>query len=572
MQDPRSPPDPEALGGEDDSGRLNPYLEDLSRKLVWLFVFRGALAALLLTGIVWVARRAGSGTFVPGLRVAVAAAVAALGFTAASVFWMRRIRRWIPFTYLQLSFDLLLWTTVVYGTGGPGSYFVYLLDLVVLLGAVYLGTRGVAVLGAAAFALYVGLAAALARGFLPWPTGYEPANPAEASALLSVVKLAPDAVSILGVTLLGAYLARRAQQVSRGYREAERAHADLAARSEFIVRSLPVGLITADQGGRIRTANPEACRLLGRSDADLLGRPLHRVVGLPTLQPGVDATETGELHLERPEGAAATADYAAARLRDAAGTPIGTLVILRDMTEIRAIQRDLARAERLSALGKISAGLAHEIRNPLGAIRGAIELLPSDPDDPDAARLRPLLLREVDRINELVTQMLTLARPVPPRPARVRLRPLVDEVVTLARRDPRLSPGRIEVDLPGDPEAWADGAQLRQIVWNLVKNALQEAPEGGPVRVSGAEAPDGGIEVCIEDGGPGIAEDERDRIFDLFYSRRPYGVGIGLAIVRQLVTNHGGRVEVDRSDLGGARFRVWLPAGPVPLADPGASG
>jgi PAS domain S-box-containing protein len=541
-----------------DQRRLNPFLEDLSRKILWLIVFRAVVALLLLAGTAIVVSQAGRGASAPSARLLFGVGGFALLASAASVLAMGRVRAWVRFTYAQLGIDLLLWTAVVYGTGGPGSYFVYLLDLAVLLGAVYVGVAGAAAVGLAALLLYAALSAGLALGWLPWPPGYEPPSAAEAAAVLSVRTLAPDAVSLLGVALLGSLLAYRTQQVSLGVRAAERAHADLAARSELIVRSLPIGLLTTDLDGRVRAANPEACRLLGRPQDELLRLQLSRLLRLPTPPPGRPSAEHGELRLQRPDRTEAAVDYALVSVRDAEGTIVGQMAILRDVTELVAIRGELNRAERLSTLGKVAAGLAHEIRNPLGAIRSAIDLLRTDDADPDSDRLRSVLLREVDRINALVTQMLTLARPQAPEKTRLGVRGLVDDVLALAREDRQPGSKRIEVDVPEGLEALADAAQIRQVLWNLLRNAFQATPHEGLVRVRAA-ALEGGVEIRVDDAGPGVPEEERERVFELFYSRRPYGVGIGLATCRQIVGAHGGRILVESSDLGGASFRVWLP-------------
>jgi two-component system sensor histidine kinase HydH len=435
--------------------RLNPFLEDLPHKLLWLVVFRAVIALLLLAGSAVVLFRAGAPSTVPGTRVMFGAGGGMLVVVALSVLAMRGVRDWVRFAYLQLAVDVLLWTVIVYGTGGPTSYFVYLLDLVVLLAAVYVGVRGAAVFGVAAFVLYGAMAAGLAIGWLPWPAGYEPLGPAEAAAALSFRQLAPDAISILGIGVLGGFLAYRAERISVDVRRAERAHADLAARFD-----------------------------------DVRG--------------------------------------------------------------------ELDAAQRLSTLGKVAAGLAHEIRNPLGAIRGAIELLPTSAADVEAERLRALVLREVDRINELVTQMLTLARPQAPQLSTVSVRAVVHEVAQLAGEDRKLGGATIAVRAPEDFELRANAAQLRQVLWNLLKNAVQVGPPDTAIRVE-VVAADGGVEIRVDDAGPGVPPEDRERVFDLFYSSRPYGVGIGLATCRQIVVAHGGRIRAETSDLGGASFRVWLP-------------
>jgi integral membrane sensor domain MASE1 len=148
--------------------RLNPFLEDLSRKLLWLAVFRAVVALLLLAGNAMILVRAGDDASAPGTRVLLGIAGGMLVFTALTALAMPRVRDWIRFTYFQLLIDVVLWALLVWGTGGPDSYFVYLLDLVVLLAAVYLGVRGAAVLGIAASLLYAAMAAGLASA---GPTG-----------------------------------------------------------------------------------------------------------------------------------------------------------------------------------------------------------------------------------------------------------------------------------------------------------------------------------------------------------------------------------------------------------------
>mgnify|MGYP000047136460 CR=1 FL=1 len=434
--------------------RHNPFREDLSRKLLWLLVFRCGTALLLLAGSALALFRGAAAAAAPPARLLVGAAGAMLVLGAASVLVLRWVRDWVRFTWLQLALDVVLWTVVVYGTGGPASYFVYLLDLVVLLGAVYLGVPGAVGLGLAAGSLYAILAAGLGFGWLPWPPGYVPASPEQAAGLLSLQQLAPDLLSIAGVALLGGFLAHRAQQITGAARAAERATAHLAAN-------------------------------------------------------------------------------------------------------LRAIRAELDQAQRLSDLGRLAAGLAHEIRNPLGAIRGAIELLPLPEGDPEAGRLRQVVLREVDRINELVAQMLTLARPQAPQPATVRLRALVHDIARLVGEDRRLGHATLAVEVPEDLELTADAGQLRQVLWNLVRNAVQAAPRAA-VRIRAAPV-DGGVELHVDDAGPGVPEEDRERVFDLFFSTRPYGVGVGLATCRQIVLAHGGRIWVEPSDLGGASFRVFLP-------------
>ncbi len=217
------------------------------------------------------------------------------------------------------------------------------------------------------------------------------------------------------------------------------------------------------------------------------------------------------------------------------------------------------RAERLAALGRVATALAHEIRNPLGSISGSIDLIREAPGlDDDERRLCDIVRSEVDRLNDLVSDMMNLARPRPVQLAKTDLARIVADVVQLARRS-----GRGERDVPllyEGPEqlvALVDGDQFRQLVWNLVRNAVQASGADAPVRVRlGREA--GLLTVEVADHGPGIPADMRDRIFDAFVTTRSQGVGIGLAVVQQIVEAHEATIAVLDSPGGGTTFRVEL--------------
>ena len=248
----------------------------------------------------------------------------------------------------------------------------------------------------------------------------------------------------------------------------------------------------------------------------------------------------------------------------------GTLVVFQDLTEIVGLRDQAQRAERLAALGRLAAGLAHEIRNPLGSISGSVELVrDSNVLEEEDRHLLNTVLREVARLDELVTTMLDVGRPRPPERTRVDLRHLAAEIVEAAERGPSRE-GGIRVRLvDGAPDEAAspdspllvdaDPGQLRQLLWNLVKNAIQFSPRDGLVEVFvGIE----GSHVCLRvtDEGPGVAEEDRAQLFDMFFTKRRHGVGLGLALVKQIVDAHDALIHVDEGPAGGASFVILLPA------------
>lgn len=244
------------------------------------------------------------------------------------------------------------------------------------------------------------------------------------------------------------------------------------------------------------------------------------------------------------------AGYLAERLRLTGGA-------LRDAND-----RALA-AERLAMLGRIAAGLAHEIRNPLGSIAGSIEMLREAPGlNEDDRKLCDIIQRESGRLENLVSDMMDLARPRKPAPEPVDVVELARDVVALASRSDRSGSGDVAVRYEGpDAPVWAycDSSQMRQVVWNLVRNAVQASGAGQTVRVV-VEPVGEAIRLKVEDQGPGIPDASLSKIFDGFYTTRVTGAGIGLAVVRKIIDEHkpfGARVNV-RSTSQGATFEVVL--------------
>jgi signal transduction histidine kinase len=244
--------------------------------------------------------------------------------------------------------------------------------------------------------------------------------------------------------------------------------------------------------------------------------------------------------------AALLSGYLAERLRRTGG-------------QLAEAQERAARAEQLALLGRFAAGLAHEVRNPLGAIAGSIDLLATSPGLQQEDRvLCEIVRRETDRLNDLVTDMLELARPRLPSKAPTDLRATALEVVRLSAQSGRGSDVRVGYE--GEQEAVlidADAAQLRQVLWNLVRNAIQASSAGAFVAVRVLRRGEA-VEFEVQDQGKGISDVARGQLFDAFFTTRTQGVGIGLAVVKRIVDDHGWTIEVDSQEGKGATFRVRI--------------
>jgi signal transduction histidine kinase/3D (Asp-Asp-Asp) domain-containing protein len=231
---------------------------------------------------------------------------------------------------------------------------------------------------------------------------------------------------------------------------------------------------------------------------------------------------------------------------------------------LEAVTRRAEQAERLAMLGRLAAALAHEIRNPLGSIRGSIELLRTGGAlDSQDQRLCEIIEREASRLNDLVTDMVDLSRPRSPELSATDLAAVAQAVVQLARGSSRGEDITIVYHGPSSLVVRADPAQMRQLLWNLVRNAMQASSAGNEVQVELARNTDGAVRMSVSDAGAGIPASSRDRIFDAFFTTRSHGVGIGLAVVKQVSDAHGFDIEVESEFDSGTTFAMHIPTASV---------
>jgi two-component system sensor histidine kinase PilS (NtrC family) len=250
-------------------------------------------------------------------------------------------------------------------------------------------------------------------------------------------------------------------------------------------------------------------------------------------------------------------------LRDSRGEEIGAILVFQDLTQIVEMEEQLRRSERLGAVGQLAAGMAHEIRNPLASLSGAVELLLADlpSDGPSAGRLTQIVRRETERLDRLVSDFLSYARPGEGRIERVPLGELMDEICQLLAAGEHAEI-QLVVEIPDGLCATGDPDQLREVFWNLVLNAVQSEPRDGRVLVRGAEVDtESGTAVRIEviDRGGGIDPEILERVFEPFFTTRPKGTGLGLATVHRVVEAHGGELSVSSPPGEGTTVRVLLP-------------
>ena len=326
-----------------------------------------------------------------------------------------------------------------------------------------------------------------------------------------------------------------------------------------IVDSMPNGLISIDEHGKIVTYNQNALDLLNMPESEIVGLNLNKLIDLN--KTGISKTLSGrstvmnqEINYENHDGKNSPLLISATPLKSENHDRSGAVILLSDLQKIRSLEERVRQSEKLAALGKLSAGVAHEIRNPLSSIRGFAGFLANSLSErPREQNYAQIMVREVDRINHVVSDLLTFAKPNKIQTANVKIQELIAHTKALVGADAKSRGIRIVEKIhPPIPEVLLDENQITQAILNLLLNAVQFSPEGSGVVEIGAEwnARQNDLNLWVKDNGPGLSSEQRRNMFDPFYTTRKLGTGLGLAIVHNIVTNHGGHVRVESPPKG----------------------
>jgi two-component system nitrogen regulation sensor histidine kinase GlnL len=347
-----------------------------------------------------------------------------------------------------------------------------------------------------------------------------------------------------------------------------------------VIDSVGDGVIVLDQQGTVTLINPAAEEITGISRRQGQGQTFNDIfAGVKTLLEMVAKTAASGMTISDYENIALTkashitpVSATTSPLLKDNGEQIGTILILRDLTNIRELERAVRQADRLSTLGTLAAGLAHEIKNPLGGIKGAAQLLERElPDGSELCDYTGIMLKEVQRVNRIVEELLELASPRPLKPSKVNLHKTLGDILILQKR----AVGKKTVNFlqqfdPSIPPLLGDESLLIQLFLNLIKNAVEAVRENGVIRVTSRVVADYSmtqkgerrsrmVAIEISDDGPGIQKDDMEHLFTPFFTTKPNGTGLGLAICHKIVSEHRGMIKVDSEPTRGTTFTVMLP-------------
>ena len=454
---------------------------------------------------------------------------------------------------LQVLTDLVMVSLVVHETGGWDSSLNFLYPLVIIVAGILLPRVWAHLVAALAFILY---GTVLELNYYGVVRSYCTTAP-ELKALQGIIFV--NLFAYLAVAYLAGQLVAKLRQARVELKDASGALEDLQILHENIIQSISSGLITTGLDGRITLVNSAAQKLLECTQDQLLGKPVAPLF-LDALPNGESQTHA-EVRFDTKGTFRKTVRVRVAALNVPERGALGYVYALDDLTEIRRLEREVRMQDRLAAVGRLAAAIAHEIRNPLTSIAGSVSMLSSVPEMNEEHRhLLDIVTRESQRLNGIITDFLAYSRGKKYQFDRVDLVLLLEDTLTLMRHRMIAEDTGIAIETRFDvAEAWAiaDGDKIKQVFWNITENAVRAMRQGGRLKV-GIESLEDDWQISFADTGTGMSPQQTEKIFEPFQSSFEGGTGLGLAVVYQIVQAHEGKVWARSKPGQGTTFILRL--------------
>jgi len=541
----------------------------LRRHILWLLLIRVIFFTLLI-GITAALTLLGTQVLLPPPAVTLAFLAVLFIFSIGSTALLQkndlRLQR---FGLIQFLSDTLFAAVLVYGTGCSQSIFTPVFILPVIAGGLIMYRTGGLMSAAAATILYGLVLFMEYAGVLPdymAEIGYVTFHDVlKATNLFAVYGATFFLTAFLSGTI-AARLRTTEEALSRTSLEFDR----LTLLYKQIFEDISTGIITVDDAGAITSYNTAAGRITGYPPGEVIGRPIGD--HFPSLH--LEKMSVRQVvDLKKKDGSMIRAGYSFSRLNlppDPDRTDVACdnckVITLQDISTIEKMEKRVREAEKMAAIGELSASIAHDFRNPLAAISGCAQLLALEEGDQEGTgkSLSTIILRESNRMAKTITDFLQFARPAVIQEEWFDLQRLVIESIA-AEQDlhTRYLKGLIEMNIPENLDGFGDRQQLQTVLTHLLENSLTFSPEEkGPITVSAREGSwndTNGIRIEVRDLGSGIDPATREKIFQPFFSTRENGTGLGLAIIRQIVENHHGEIAVISNPEQGCTMQIFLP-------------
>src|SRR5687768_7115339 len=453
---------------------------------------------------------------------------------------------------VQIGGDLAVETLLVYFTGGLDSPFSFLYLVSVITASMLLYRRGGLLAASGASILYGVLVDLMYYGVFPLPQ-QSLFLPTTWTASRLYFNMAANFAGFYATALLTSYLSEKLQRTSEELDANRQNLAELRALNQNVVESIPSGLITLSQYGIATFVNPAGSQILQMQPAFILDRHVTEL-GFFSIDDWTAARE----ELDRGEVVRREIDelivgavrrsigFAVSPLSTLEGKPTGYTLIFQDLTDMKKLEAEVRLKDKMAAVGELSAGIAHEIRNPLAAIAGSVQVLKSSKSlTAQEQRLMSIVLKESERLNKSISDFLRFVRPQEKYSVEFDVAASLDETLDLLTNSPELNANhRIQREImPASFFLVGDADQIRQVFWNLARNAFQAMPNGGLLAVHTLVA-NGSYNIVFADSGRGMTASDLSRLFQPFRTNFPSGTGLGMAISYRIVQEHGGKIEV----------------------------
>ncbi len=549
----------------------------LKEQLLWMLLLRIILYTLLL-GISYVLSELEFSVIILPNSALILLLLAVYTITIISALILLRLEDNIQkFGFLQSIFDTIFASILIYFTGISSSIFTSVYFFAIITGGLILPRRGGLIAASASTLLYGGILYLEYRGYIPgYLDTFDYIPTQKAPELINI--FAVKGLTFFLAALLSAMFGMRLVSTEEVLTDTIQSFDKLSHLYKTIFDNIATGIITTDDRNIITSANNAARSITGYRLESLVGRNLMEL--FPDLERSDPATRKA-MDFAKPDGSKIRIGYSLTSLNTdnypintgtgARGPEDSKLVTLQDISEIEKLESKIRQGEKMAAIGMMSAGIAHDFRNPLTAISGSAQILAEEftlvetGNSEENLELAQIILRESNRLIITIADFLKFARPDRAERKWFSLVDCINEVLQVCRADPDW-PSSCSVQLDIDPrtDIWADERQFFTLINHLIQNSIVYCPRDGEIiRITAVEEKNSGnteaIVIMVEDNGIGIDKDMTEKVFEPFYTSRADGTGLGLAIVRQIVESHKGSIAVTSSPLGGARFTISLP-------------
>lgn len=480
-----------------------------------------------------------------------------------------RIKNLRRFCYLQITADIFVETGVIYVTGGIESPLSFLYTLsIISAGIIYYrpGIYFIASIASICFGTFIDLEYYnLIHPIYIYPKS-DIANEGSYVFYITFVTIC----TFFLVALLTGFLVEKLRLTRKELSEKSGHLQELRAFHENVVESMGSGLLTISMDKRITSFNNAAAKITGFTFFEIKGKVFSEIFQFPEF-PVIQGITDGDFpnHLEgiftRKDKKKIFLEMNISSLKNNEGNIKGYIGVFQDKTEFKKMEERVVQAERLAAIGSIAAGIAHEIRNPLASMSGSIQVLKQKPwVEKESKDLMDIVVRETDRLNNIVTRFLDYARPHPVKLAEYDINTLIQDTLSMLKNSPEYNQ-KILVSIRFEKNPLIikiDSQQIQQVLWNLCLNSIQAMPNGGELKVSTKLITNENnmyAMIQVSDTGCGIKREDKDSIFDPFYTTKKNGTGLGLASVYRIIENHKGTIKVHSKESEGSSITLQLP-------------